>query len=226
MMKMCSVFMKGLSTWENKQSEFIKWHPTELDKRFGAYLTRQFFKCVLAHISPDKDAYSLDVGCGSGAYLSQLSSYGFNAVGIDPYIRISYAQLKVLKSWGEFLPFKDNSMALCIVAAALDHVNDPEKVIEEIYRVLLPNGYLFVIQSVRESAEFDPTHMHSFSEKSLKRLLHKFKVISEQKYFCIPRTPFVNFLLKNERLYNEVMRWFQLVGHVRKRSVVLIAAKK
>jgi hypothetical protein len=82
------------------------------------------------------------------------------------------------------------------------------------------------MQTVSESSKFDPTHIHSFSEKSLKRLLHKFEIISEQKYFCIPRTPFANLLLKNDRLYNEVMRLFQFVGHVRQRSVVIIAAKK
>ena len=41
------------------------------------------------------------------------------------------------------LPFLDNSIDVVFNSAVLEHVPNPKKVIDEIYRVLKPNGVIF-----------------------------------------------------------------------------------
>lgn len=45
---------------------------------------------------------------------------------------------------GHFLPFKDNTFDAVISEAVLEHVHSPNSVVEEIYRVLKPGGYICV----------------------------------------------------------------------------------
>jgi SAM-dependent methyltransferase len=45
---------------------------------------------------------------------------------------------------GESLPFDDNSFDVVIIRNALDHVDDPPKVLREVFRVLKPSGALYV----------------------------------------------------------------------------------
>lgn len=49
-----------------------------------------------------------------------------------------------IKAFGENLPFDDNSVDFAICNAVLEHVKEPKKIIDEIYRVLKPGGELFV----------------------------------------------------------------------------------
>lgn len=42
------------------------------------------------------------------------------------------------------LPFKDNSIDAVICMAVLEHVEDPKRAMEEVYRVLKPGGYAFI----------------------------------------------------------------------------------
>jgi SAM-dependent methyltransferase len=50
-----------------------------------------------------------------------------------------------IQSCGESLPFADESVGLAVCYNVLDHVNDPNAVVQQIYRVLRPGGSLFLM---------------------------------------------------------------------------------
>ncbi len=76
------------------------------------------------------------INIGAGQYHIE------GTVSIDPfYEKEDEAHIK---AYGENLPFKDNSLDFVICSAVLEHVKEPQKIIDEIYRVLRNGGRMYV----------------------------------------------------------------------------------
>ena len=109
-----------------------------------------------------KDKKLLEIGAGVGTFLViARTKYKINAFGIEPskdefspFNEISQTLLKeynlpeniIISAAAEKLPFNENSFDLIYSTNVLEHVQNPQLVIEESIRVLKPGGYLqFVI---------------------------------------------------------------------------------
>ncbi len=100
------------------------------------------------------DEKVLDAGCGRGFYVKVLKTIWPNlkifGVDIDNrYLlqakRISRGlNVKFLKSSVLHLPFRDAFFDRIIASEILEHIEDDEKAISEIYRVLKPGGLVIV----------------------------------------------------------------------------------
>jgi len=100
----------------------------------------------------------LDVGCGLGGKLPFYAEQGARKViGVDlrPFSAFAAAHLAceqgkssgvicVAIADGLTLPFQDNSFDAIISVNVFEHVVDPLSVLQECYRVLRPNGYLYL----------------------------------------------------------------------------------
>lgn len=95
----------------------------------------------------------LDVGCGGGFLAEEFARAGFRVTGVDPAAEtLETAHAHALSSGlaisyrpgaGESLPFPDRSFDVALCCDVLEHVQDPPKVVEEIARVLKPDGLFF-----------------------------------------------------------------------------------
>lgn len=125
------------------------WNDAADDKNFTTpFQSKEFAKYV------DKDKRILDVGCGYGRTLNQLYQQGYhNLLGID------FAQKMIARGQQEFpnldlrvkkdksIDLPDNSVDAVILFAVLTciHTNaEQQALIEDIKRVLKPNGVLYV----------------------------------------------------------------------------------
>lgn len=92
---------------------------------------------------PDADYKILDVGCGGGAFLSALKSYG-KAYGIDSSFKAcEFSKNKknnVVQADIRQLPFKDNSFNAVFALDLIEHTEEESNVLKEICRVCLPGG--------------------------------------------------------------------------------------
>lgn len=99
----------------------------------------------------------LDVGCGAGGKSLYYASLGAKKVsGIEVVAHYEQEALGLAKEKGledrfEFvcgdaarMPFEDNSFDTIIVNDAMEHVDEPEKVLQECLRVLVPKGRVFI----------------------------------------------------------------------------------
>jgi ubiquinone/menaquinone biosynthesis C-methylase UbiE len=110
---------------------------------------------LLEHIRPGIEW--LDIGCGRQVVPDWVWSvdearellHDVNLTGLDMDASIDDHPLlkKRLRCWAEEIPVADNSFDLVTSNMMMEHVKDPGKVLQEIWRVLRPGGS-FLIHTV------------------------------------------------------------------------------
>jgi ubiquinone/menaquinone biosynthesis C-methylase UbiE len=113
----------------------------------------------------------LDVGCGTGALLVELAKAGALVTGIDTFEeadgidrRIAEARLRendvtaeIVDGTAATLPFPDQAFELAVNIGMLEHIRPDRRsgMLQEIFRVVRPNGYLFLIAGPTRATPFD-----------------------------------------------------------------------
>jgi SAM-dependent methyltransferase len=132
----------------------------------------------------------LDLGCRYGTLTSRYLA-GNDVVGIDVDRDAleKAAELGIETVWAdaeEPLPFEDRSFDIVVAGELLEHVRDPEALVDEMHRVLRPGGTFVgsVPNAFRAKnrlrflagrpPESDPTHLHIFTPADVHRLLARF----------------------------------------------------
>ena len=111
-------------------------------------------------IAPE-GASVIDVGCGGGYASERMAKMGMQVVGVDPSeASVRAAREHALESdldidyrlgAGEALPLEDDSCDIAFCCDVLEHVEDVQQVVREIYRVLKPGG-LFFFDTINRTA--------------------------------------------------------------------------
>lgn len=106
----------------------------------------------------------LDVGCGNGYILSRYARCGARVTVVDltwTALHLTRARFRLegqagtfLQADAERLPFRDGAFDLVVSVGVLHHVPDIEHAIEEIGRVLRPNGQIILMLYHRNSLHF------------------------------------------------------------------------
>ncbi|MCK5320167.1 class I SAM-dependent methyltransferase [Candidatus Parcubacteria bacterium] len=92
----------------------------------------------------------IDIGCGYNPKLlvkiSQVASFK-KAFGIDLSINNNFSNKKIKlieSSMEKKLPLQDSSFNIVLSTAVIEHLNNYELALKEIYRILKSGGYLFL----------------------------------------------------------------------------------
>jgi len=105
----------------------------------------------------DKGKRALDVGCGYGEYIQLLSKKGLNVKGIDVDKKAIRGQENVIYSHAEKIPFKNENFDIITCIDVLEHVDDYEKSIKEIRRILKKGGKLILtVPNIQFPITYDP----------------------------------------------------------------------
>ncbi|WP_052671012.1 class I SAM-dependent methyltransferase [Draconibacterium sediminis] len=129
----------------------------------------------------------LELGCGTGHWTQLFVNKGFDVIATD----ISDAMLcqaieknldaDVLKADAGDLPFKNESFDVVASVTMMEFVTSKDVVLNEIYRVLKPGGYLLLgclngNSQLAKNAENDPVFKNAafYTPKSLEKALTKF----------------------------------------------------
>ena len=145
-------------TWWNEDAEFglssLRYCVNPV--RYG------YFKRILQRLRiPGKTV--LDVGCGGGFLAEEFARDGFQVTGIDPSAKsVASARKHAAENrldiryevgQGEAMQFPDGSFDLVACCDVLEHVDDLEKVIGEVSRLLKPGGSVFLRHRQSDLAE-------------------------------------------------------------------------
>lgn len=129
---------------------------------FGALCVGKSVKEVIKDLGSDK----LIINLGSGIkrindWVVNIDFYPFDNVDIVADISC--------------LPFKNNSVDAVICEFVLEHTKNPQKIVEEVYRVLKPGGLFYLTAPFITSFHSSPNDYYRWSKQGLRELLKKFK---------------------------------------------------
>ena len=146
-----------MSIFDKNASTYDQWYETPL----GKHADRAETECALALLSPSAGTAILDVGCGTGNFSLKLARLGCSVTGIDISEKMLGSARKKSRKEGfpaEFLlmdasdlRFADESFDAVVSMAALEFMQDQQKTLDEMFRVLKKGGKLLVGTINRES---------------------------------------------------------------------------
>ena len=139
-------------------------------------------------LQPMRGETILDIGCGSGACLKAVLEMGLHVTGLDPSTYMLDIALEKIgnradlyRGFGEDLPFDDNSFSYGCLFTTLEFVDDPQKVLEEAFRVAKDRVFIgvlnrYAIKGIQRRVKgiFTPSifkHARFFSVWELKQLI-------------------------------------------------------
>lgn len=127
------------------------------------------------------DKTVLDVGAGPVGFVSFIS--GKKKIAIEP-LKNRFEEIFELPKYVEYVATRSEDMALendsidvILCFNVLSHTQDPEKVLQEIDRVLKCDGGIFYFGMKFDS--HDTLHPHIFSREEMKKLIEKYFVIDK-----------------------------------------------
>jgi ubiquinone/menaquinone biosynthesis C-methylase UbiE len=188
--------MSHWNQWKEKNEKYVVWYRKEPSQAFSLLWKLLEHKFMELIPPSNGEQILLDVGCGDGRYLlSSAINKGYLSIGIDPNLEASLIPAKkkikhakitpfLVKSVGESLPLKTNSVSIALCNSALDHTLEPKSVLLEIHRTLKKEGFLVLWQGIYEQkhSEHD-THLRTFTKDSIATLLADCGFKVEKKKF-------------------------------------------
>lgn len=155
----------------------------------------------------------LDIGCGTKPYFSLFEKYKKEYIGID---MVEKKTVDIV-SKAEKLPFLNNSFDVCFSTQTLEHVLNPQKSVDEIFRVLKKDGIVFLTTHGIWEKHDDPDYWR-FTDESLKMLFKNFrkvKVINSGSS-VLATMQIINLFLSKlfKRPFSIIVRPFYLLNNI------------
>lgn len=140
---------------KNNSDAYDNWHQTVHGQDILTESKLEGWHIDALSLSPSLEALNvLEVGCGAGDFAIHLSkqlavvtAVDFSAKAIEIAKEKSKAQNQSVNfqvADAQSLPFDSNSFDLIFSCECLEHVPDPQKALNEFYRVLKPSGSLIL----------------------------------------------------------------------------------
>jgi len=160
MVDSCSKFSSMVREWIVEfHGEIGPKSEEEINKRVQTYIKQEdlYIEKVgfILSLVPNVPRQVLDVGSSAGGLSIAIARNGIKTHGIEPLasgievsreraLRLMVENVSFEKGIGESIQFEENTFDLVVSLAVLEHVQNVEKVVSEIFRVLKPGGVTYI----------------------------------------------------------------------------------
>lgn len=167
------------------------------------YFARKGLAQHVSELASNITDRTLDIGCGSKPYesLYQASEY----VGLEYDTPQNRASKKAEHFYdGETFPFADGEFDSAVANEVFEHVFNPDRFLDEVYRVLKPGGMVLMTMPFVWDEHEQPHDFARYSSFGIRSLLerHGFEIIEQRKSMDDVR---VIFQMINAYLYKKTV---------------------
>jgi SAM-dependent methyltransferase len=136
--------------------------------------------CFLSRV---ENGNLLDIGCGTGGFLRNMQTLGWNVFGVEPDVNAvergrKFNNINIFEGTLEKAAFPDETFDAITLIHVIEHLDDPTRTLREIYRILKKDGTFVIITPNigslchKKFRQFwyhldIPRHLNMFSPKSL-----------------------------------------------------------
>jgi SAM-dependent methyltransferase len=151
----------------------------------------------------------VEVGSGTGsgvlgAFPSSVVGFEINPFAVE-YSRRVGLRASLIEEDGRF-PAVDGSFDACVLDNVLEHIADPQHLLDECWRITSPSGGLVIAVPGIRGFRTDPDHKVFYGESELRRLDRRWTL---HKLFSLP-------MLSRSETLSHAVRQYCLVGTYRK----------
>jgi ubiquinone/menaquinone biosynthesis C-methylase UbiE len=151
----------------------------------------------------------VDIGCGQSPYKHLLNSQKTQYYGLDiedANQKFDYENSQIIPFDGQNIPLADSSIDGFICTEVLEHVQEPEKFISEIYRILNLGGVGILTVPWSARYHYIPYDYYRYTPSTLNRLFKDFSSIN-----IVPRgTDITTIVSKIIVAYFRNLKWNKL----------------
>lgn len=164
--------------------DYSGYHSTLYDKTYrrDARTDPQMME-ILRRLKLRPSERVLDIGCGPGDYTVEIARTTKNTTGVDLDVELAKRKHWDLDFIGHDcnegpLPFEDSSVDAIISINLIEHLRNPERLLEECKRVLRKNGRIAITSANLDfflhDYFFDRTHLHEWRLKGFKEIVGRY----------------------------------------------------
>ena len=158
--------------------------------QFRDPLMDHLYKKILLHLGKSSGKKLLDIGCGVGKVAFLAAEKGFEVTGVEIEEKAAKLAEKNLKRYGSKtriitgdilkIKLKENYFDAVVCSEVIEHVNNPQQIINRIFKLLKKGGLLVLTtphnQKYWTVSDEYADHKKRFSIKEVKNLLFDFKI--------------------------------------------------
>lgn len=133
---------------------------------------------IISSIHPQKTEKWADIGCGNGFLTIPLAMLVSKVYAIDISDKMLMAlkqkldknkmvNVDLIQNEESFIPLEDSIINGVLLAFVAHELNNPQAFLHEIYRVLLPEGRLIIVEFSKEQTIMGPPISHRLSEEQV-----------------------------------------------------------
>jgi ubiquinone/menaquinone biosynthesis C-methylase UbiE len=159
------------------------------DRRYGG-IQRAKYRTVMKNL-PDGRKRILDLGCGTGMFMEELSTRAKFVVGVDTSLEMLKVakgrskEVALVQADADSLPFADGSFDAVVSVTLLQNMPDPAATVREIARVLKLGGVAVLTVLKRK---YNQVELESWAKQADMELVDSGEIEGSEDVFCVART--------------------------------------
>jgi len=148
----------------------------------------------------------LDVGCGIGDFVRFRQQTTGADINPETVKFCKMQGLDVVRMDVDRLPFSSGEFDGVLIDNVLEHIESPQSLIEEVYRVLKPFGTLLIGVPGKKGYEKDADHKVFYDEKKLVDVISAHGFCGEKTFYMPIKSNVLDFWLTQFCLYVKFTR--------------------
>jgi SAM-dependent methyltransferase len=182
----CDSVYTPYAPWYTSAFFYSEFYTNESELSPPEFVTTRLEEITAEFASFRKNNRLLDIGCGAGTLLTVARKNGWNAQGLD----VSPGAVKHVRDLGfevyegelQDAAFPSEHFDVVTAAELLEHLMDPQPLLQEVARILRPGGLFWTttpharglsgrVLGLKWRCIWPPEHLQLFSVRGLKKLL-------------------------------------------------------